>query len=303
MNKIIRIIPPSVTIFNRDEKPDYAGCKRVIEFLIAGGVDGILVLGSSGEFTALSRQDKRDFFQFYAETVAGRVKLYAGTACPDFQDTVALSNDVVAMGYEGAMVIGPYYYALDQGKIFTFYDTLAKRMNGGKLFIYNFPARSGHSVAPETLRKLLEANSNIAGLKDSVTEPTHTNLLCIAARGYPFEIYSGFDDQYLANIASGGAGCIGGLANLVPEIWSDLISATREKNFDRTFAVAHLIHRLMPLYNMDCNFSYLFKRLMVHRGLDVDPRAIFPYSQLDGATCDRAAAILDEVIADYKKLA
>ena len=69
-------------------------------------------------------------------------------------DTVALSNEVNEMGYEGAMVIGPCYYALDQEKIFVYYDTLAKSIKGN-LYIYNFPARSGHSIAPETLKKLV----------------------------------------------------------------------------------------------------------------------------------------------------
>ena len=162
-----KIVTPVVTVFDEKEKPDYEGNKKVIDFLIEGGVDGILVLGSSGEFTGLTKQEKHDFFKFYADYTAGRTKLYAGTGSLNFEDTVALSNEVNEMGYEGAMVIGPCYYALDQEKIFVYYDTLAKSIKGN-LYIYNFPARSGHSIAPETLKKLVENNANIKGLKDSV---------------------------------------------------------------------------------------------------------------------------------------
>lgn len=150
-----KIVTPVVTVFDENEKPDYEGNKKVIDFLIEGGVDGILVLGSSGEFTGLTKQEKHDFFKFYADYTAGRTKLYAGTGSLNFEDTVALSNEVNEMGYEGAMVIGPCYYALDQEKIFVYYDTLAKSIKGN-LYIYNFPARSGHSIAPETLKKLVE---------------------------------------------------------------------------------------------------------------------------------------------------
>ena len=74
-----KIIAPVVTIFNEEEKPDYAGNKKVIDFLIEGGLDGILVLGSAGEFPDLNEQERLDFFRFYAEYVNGRVELLAGT--------------------------------------------------------------------------------------------------------------------------------------------------------------------------------------------------------------------------------
>lgn len=200
---IIATGTPVVTVFDEKEKPDYEGNKKVIDFLIEGGVDGILVLGSSGEFTGLTKQEKHDFFKFYAGYTVGRTKLYAGTGSLNFEDTVALSNEVNEMGYEGAMVIGPCYYALDQEKIFVYYDTLAKSIKGN-LYIYNFPARSGHSIAPETLKKLVENNANIKGLKDSVSEPNHTNELMLAVEGHEFEMFSGFDDQFLYNLTSGG---------------------------------------------------------------------------------------------------
>lgn len=157
-----------------------------------------------------------------------------GTGSLNFEDTVALSNEVNEMGYEGAMVIGPCYYALDQEKIFVYYDTLAKSIKGN-LYIYNFPARSGHSIAPETLKKLVENNTNIKGLKDSVSEPNHTN-------------------------------------------------------------------ELMPLYDMDSNFSLLFKKLMQHRGVEVLDRAIFPYNQMDEEVYKKAESLMDKVIEEYQNL-
>ena len=83
-----KIIVPVVTIFNEEEKPDYAGNKKVIDFLIEGGLDGILVLGSAGEFPDLNEQERLDFFRFYAEYVNGRVELLAGTGCIRYADTL-----------------------------------------------------------------------------------------------------------------------------------------------------------------------------------------------------------------------
>ena len=192
-------------------------------------------------------------------------------------------------------------HALDQEKIFIYYDKLAKAVKGN-LYIYNFPARTGHSINQDTLKKLVELNPNIKGLKDSVSEPGHTNLLMLAVEGHEFEMFSGFYDQYLYNLSSGGVGCIGALSNVVPEMWSDLVRATKSKNFDRVMKLSSLIHKLMPLYNMDSNFSLLFKKLMKHRGVEISDRAAFPYNQMTEDVYKKAEAILDRALEEYQKM-
>lgn len=294
-----KIITPVVTAFDKKENIDYESNKKIIDFLIEGGVDGILVLGSTGEFTGMTYQEKSDFFKFYSDYVDQRVELYAGTGSMNFKETVRLSNDVEDMNYDGVMVIGPYYYGLDQEKIFIYYDTLAKKI-AGNLYIYNFPARSGHSIEGSTVKKLIEENENIKGLKDSVVESIHTNQIARFSEKYDFDIYSGFDDQFLYNISSGGKGCIGGLSNIVPEIWSDLVKAANNNEFDKAIEMSHYIHQLMPLYDLDSNFSYLFKKLMVYRGVDIDPTAVFPFNQMSEEVYNQGKEILDSVLKDYQ---
>ena len=162
------------------------------------------MLGSAGEFPDLNEQERLDFFRFYAEYVNGRVELLAGPGCIRYADTLALSNAVYELGYT-PMVISPYYFEMDQEKPFVYYDRLAKDVKGD-LYLYNFPPRTGHSIAPETIRRLIDANPNIIGLKDSVSTPGHTNMVCRAVEGKPFTVYSGFDDQFLSNIANNGGG-------------------------------------------------------------------------------------------------
>lgn len=293
-----KIIVPVVTVFDRAGKPDFQANKKVIDFLLQYPLDGILVLGSTGEFTELSVAEKRDFLQFYADYVGGRTELYAGTGSLNFHDTLELSAAIYAMGYRAPLVIGPYYYGLDQEHIFTYYDTLAKHLRGD-LYIYNYPARSGHSVSAQTVRRLTAANPNIVGMKDTVNEPSHTNQVCQATADTSFEVYSGFDDQFLYNLAAGGHGSIGGLANIVPDIWCDLIRSTEAKNFDRVVALAHLLHRLMPIYDMGSSCSLLFKKLQVVRGVDISPNAIFPFNESDDRAFAAVRSLLDAVLADY----
>lgn len=295
------IIVPVVTVFEENEKPDFEENKKVIDFLIDGGVDGILVLGSTGEFTVLDYEDKLKFAKDYYDYTNGRVDLYFGSNCSSFEDTVKLSNEAIKIGYKGVMVIGPYYFGTDDEKMFIYYNELAKKVDGD-IYIYNFPARSGYSISGETYAKLVKENNNIVGLKDSVMDPLHTNRLLRSTEDKKTKVYSGFDDQFLYNLSTGGAGCIGALSNLVPDLWSDLIKATKEKNFDKVCKLSTLIHKLMPLYDLDSNFSHLFKRLMAVRGVDISSKSIFPYNQLSEEVYEKGKKILEDVIQEYEQI-
>lgn len=295
------IIVPVVTVFDENEKPDFEENKKVIDFLVNGGVDGILVLGSTGEFTVLDYEDKLQFAKDYYDYTNGRVDLYFGSNCPSFEDTVKLSNEAIKIGYKGVMVIGPYYFGTDDEKMFIYYNELAKKVDGD-IYIYNFPARSGYSISGDTYAKLVNENNNIVGLKDSVMDPLHTNRLLRSTEGKNTKVYSGFDDQFLYNLTTGGAGCIGALANLVPDLWADLIKATKEKKFKKVYELSSLIHKLMPLYDLDSNFSHLFKRLMAVRGVDISSKSIFPYNQLSEDIYEKGRKILEDVIQEYEQI-
>lgn len=295
------IIVPVVTVFDENEKPDFEENKKVIDFLVNGGVDGILVLGSTGEFTVLDYEDKLQFAKDYYDYTNGRVDLYFGSNCPSFEDTVKLSNEAIKIGYKGVMVIGPYYFGTDDEKMFIYYNELAKKVDGD-IYIYNFPARSGYSISGDTYAKLVNENNNIVGLKDSVMDPLHTNRLLRSTEGKNTKVYSGFDDQFLYNLTTGGAGCIGALANLVPDLWADLIKATKEKKFEKVYELSSLIHKLMPLYDLDSNFSNLFKRLMGVRGVDISSKSIFPYNQLSEDIYEKGRKILEDVVQEYEQI-
>lgn len=296
-----KIITPVITVLDRSERPDYEGNKRVIDFLINGDVDGILVLGSAGEFPNFSVEERIDFMKFYSEYVNGRVELFAGTGCVSYQDTLKLSREALRLGYT-PMVIGPYYFGMDQEKLFIYYDRLAKEVEGD-IYLYSYPPRTGHSLEPETVRRLVRSNPNIKGMKESISEPNHTNLICRAVEGYDFTVYSGFDDQFLANAANnGGGGCIGALSIVAPELWRDLVLSYNNGSLELTLKLFHLIQKLMPIYDMDTNCSLMMKKLLVHRGVEIDDRAVFPFDQMSPEIFSKAASLLDSVLEEHRHL-
>ena len=96
---------------------------------------------------------------------------------------------------------------------------------------------------------------------------------------------------------------IGALSNVVPEMWSDLVCAANRKDFTRTMDLAALIGRLSLLYEMDSNCSLMMKKLMVYRGLEICDRAVFPFNHMDESVYQKATALLDSVLEEYREIA
>ena len=290
------IYTPTVTIFNDLGEFDFEGNRKVIEYLIEGGVDGLVPLGSTGEFTTLSLSEKKEFIKFYVKTVNERVQVLPGTGCMDYDKTVELSNYALSLGVKGVLIIPPYYYALSQDEGFKYYDKIAKNVNGD-VYIYNFKARTGFDISPETVLKLAKKNKNIKGMKDSTADIAHTRnvLLKVLPERPDFEIYSGFDDQFIPNVIAGGRGCISAISNIYPKLWSEWVQAVNNNKFDTIQTIGNKIDKLMELYDVQSNFSLLFKKLMVEEGVEINTNTLFPFENIKNDNYEKALMIVKEI--------
>lgn len=275
--KKAKILVPVVTVFDEQGNLDYEGNKKVIEYLIDAGVDGILALGSTGEFVSLSDTEKRDFINYYIETVNGRCPVYVGTGTMDIDETIELSNYSIEKGAAGVCVVVPYYFTVDDEIIYNYYDKLASNVNGN-IFIYNYPARTANSVNSDVTVKLLEKHKNIVGYKDSSGNVPNTRKLILSTKEkFPeFEVYSGFDGDFLDNVVIGGAGVIGALSNIRPDIWTALVKAYNDRDFDQLIVHNEKIIKLMEVYNIKKNFIPLIKLALNINGLNISEYCKFP---------------------------
>lgn len=292
-----KIITPTITVFNEDETIDYKGNKKVIEFLIENGVDGVVPLGSSGEFPDIPFEDRKKFLKFYLEEVNKRVEVLAGTSSINYKETVELSNYAFEWGADGVLVIPPYYYGISQEEVFRYFDRLAGDVKGN-IYIYNFLARSGFDIDADTLTKLAIKHKNIKGMKDSTTSIDHTKecIHKVLEHRPDFEIYSGFDNHFIPNVMAGGSGCIAAISNILPELWSKWVKETRAGNFDKIVEIQNKIDDLMKLYAIDSNFSLLYKKLMKERGVDIGTTTLFPFDLIDDDKYERAKEIFSRYI-------
>lgn len=111
-----KIVTPTLTIFNEDYRINEEGNKKLINYLIENGVDGLAPLGSAGEFPFISFEEKKKLIDIYANEVKERVQLIVGTSSMDFNETVELSNYAYEKGADGVLVIPPYYFGMRDRK-------------------------------------------------------------------------------------------------------------------------------------------------------------------------------------------
>lgn len=294
--KKAQYLTPVVTAFDAEGNLDHTANQAIYDFLINGGVDGLVVMGSTGEFFAMSDAQKKELIDLVVRYVNHRTKVYIGTACMTVEDTIQLSNYAIKAGADGVMIVSPYYFMLSAASLEAYFDQVAAAVQGD-IYLYNFPARTVHDLSPEVTLNLLRRHSHIKGYKDTVTEMAHTRqLLQTIQEEFPdFIIYSGFDENFAHNMLSGGNGCIGGLSNLYPEIFSRWVKAVNEQELQQIAAIQQIVDKMMDLYDIGTPFIPVIKKAMMLRGVPLQGFCTTPLLQPDDQQTQAIQKLLQEI--------
>jgi 4-hydroxy-tetrahydrodipicolinate synthase len=287
------IITPTITVFDQDQKIDFKATEEHIENLIKGGVNGILFLGSIGEFFAMTSAEKKKLISFAVKTVNKRVPVLVGTGGTAAEDVIELTNFAGAEGADGAAVITPYFFQFNQQTLYNYYSHIAQNTDLD-LYIYNFPARSGVNISPETVFELARDYDNIVGIKDTMDTISHTRELIQQVKKpleKDFAVYSGFDEYFLPNLLNGGDGLIGGLSNLAPGLFADFYSSYQKGDFNKIKELVNKINLMMDIYSISDPFFPAIKKAVSISGSNLN------------AVCKEPVGLLtDEQIMNIKKV-
>jgi len=291
-----QIFTPTVTIMKDNGKLDIDGNIRLMDALIAGGVDGFVPMGSTGEYPFFkNNEEKKEYLNEYIEAARGRTQLLVGTGGIGYKETIDLSNHVLAKGVKGVLVISEFYFHMSPKDFYDYYAFMAEHIERD-LYIYNFPARTGSSIDADTIVELVKKYDNIKGLKDSVLDFAHTGeiLRKVLPIRPDFETFSGYDHHFLDNIALGGAGGISALSNMVPRVWSGWVKAARESDKAAMEAGFKRINELMAFYSLESNPQKLIKEVLNRQGVKVNTWCHFPYDYLLEGSLDKAMEMIGE---------
>lgn len=270
-------ITPAVTAMDENGHVDLEANKNIYDFLIKNGMDGILLLGSIGEFFSIPLEEKKMLIREALAYIDHRVTVYVGTNEMNFDACAELSNYALAQGADGVMVISPYYFNLPDSAVLNFYNSLAERVDG-PILLYNFPDRTGYDLRPDLVYTLASRHKNIVGIKDTVPTMGHTRaIIQKVKKEYPdFMVYSGFDEFFGHNVLSGGDGCVAGLSNFAPEIASGYADRARRDDLKGMQEYQQKIDGLMAIYDVAPQFVPVIKKAMAVRGVKLQPYCAAP---------------------------
>ena len=193
---------------------DYEALGRFLEFQIASGIDGIVVMGTTGENATIEPEDQKRVIAYTVEKVNHRVPVIAGTGTNNTEHVLANTRNACQVGADAILVVTPYYNKATQNGLIQHFTTVADASTV-PMIVYNVPGRTGCNLLPKTLAKLAE-HPNIVGVKEAtgnMAQMVEIMHLC----GDKLDVYSGEDALTVPMMAMGAAGTISVLSNVVPK--------------------------------------------------------------------------------------
>ncbi len=230
-----------ITPFDSRGELDEEGLDRNLDHQVKGGVDGLVVLGTTGEAPTLTLQEKE---RIVTRARHSKLPLIVGCGTNSTTSTLETLCWAEALGADIAMVVNPYYNKPTQEGLYRHFSSLSDR-SPLPLLLYNIPGRTGVNLAPKTVERLL-AHTQIIGIKEAAADMVQLSELISFKAKYPnFSVLAGDDGWTLSTLALGGDGVVSVASNLYPKEMQQLIASCKKEDY-RNAAEIH--HRLLPFF-------------------------------------------------------
>lgn len=246
----------------RDGKIDFEALRGLIKFQIDGGVDALLINGTTGESATITDAEKREMISFAVSEVGGRVPVIAGTGSNDTKKAVELSKFACDVGADACLVVTPYYNKASEVGLIKHYEAIADATKI-PIILYNVPSRTGVNIPLSVYEKLSE-HKNIVAVKEA--NPSVSDFARLSARcGKSLDLYSGNDDLILPSLSLGGKGVISVISNSLPR---QTVEICRLWFGGKIEEATELQLKLLPLINaIFCEVNPIpIKALLSHLG-------------------------------------
>ncbi|ASN06067.1 4-hydroxy-tetrahydrodipicolinate synthase [Virgibacillus necropolis] len=261
MGHLFTGIGVAVTTPFQNNEVDYDSFKRHLAFLIENNIQCLVINGTTGEGSTLSRNEKRHLLEIAVETAAGKVPVIAGTGSNSTTGSIEASKDAKDIGVDGLMLITPYYNKTSQRGLIEHFTAIVDAVDLPAL-LYNVPSRTSMTIAPETVQTL-SAHKNIVGLKDATGDLNYFSRVKLLT-DESFAFYSGTDDTALPYLALGGDGLISVAANVLPNEYQTMYERSLD-NLTEAKAIHYRLYPFVAALEIDVN-PIPIKALTAHIG-------------------------------------
>lgn len=215
--------PALVTPFTEDDDIDEEAFRRLIDRQIEGGVEGLVVLGTTGENPTVTDDERRRLVDVAVEQTDGRVPVVIGTGTNATAESATFSREAARAGADGLLVVGPYYNKPPQAGFRAHVAAIAEATDL-PIIVYNVPGRTSFNVRAETMLQLAEEVPTVVGVKEASGDLQQiTDIL--AHRPEHLAVYAGDDEMTFPLLALGGDGVVSVIANALPDRFSEMVRA------------------------------------------------------------------------------
>ncbi|OHB75662.1 MAG: dihydrodipicolinate synthase family protein [Planctomycetes bacterium RBG_16_55_9] len=237
------IIPPMITPLLDRDTLDIAGLERLIEHILAGGVHGLFILGTTGEAPSLSHRLRHELIDRVCEQVNGRVPVLVGITDTCFTESINTANEAKDAGAEALVLAPPYYFPAGQAELLEYLEHLTPELPLS-LFLYNMPSLTKLVIEPQTVRAAADIRG-IVGLKDSSGNMVYFHQLQFLLKDHPdFSLLAGREELLAETVLLEGHGGVCGGANVIPKLYVDLYNAACSKDLPVVEALHEKVMRI-----------------------------------------------------------
>ncbi|MFX0197026.1 MAG: dihydrodipicolinate synthase family protein [Candidatus Hodarchaeota archaeon] len=239
------IFPAMVTPVTDTYKINEKVLHQEIEFLINSGVDGLVLLGESGEYVAVAEKERKTAIDLSLKMIKDRLPLIVGVLSPGIGDAISFATYAKNAGANAILATPPYCVHPSQKGILKYYDRLSREVDI-PIIIYNNPDLIGVNILPETTAELATNVKNIIGIKESNVDICYISHIRDLVSG-KFSILVGRSQQLFPGLCLGAMGAISGIATVIPEIYKEIYLKVVEGNIE---AARKAYYRANPLISL-----------------------------------------------------
>lgn len=237
------IIVPLVTPLSDDNSLDITGLSNLIEHVITGGVQGIFILGTTGEAQSLSMTQREEMIKETSRILQNRLPLLVGISDTSLRDSAALAQKAYEAGAYAVVATPPYYFATAQSELIVYFENLISLLPL-PLFLYNIPVHTKVAFDPKTIKQIAQ-NEKVIGFKDSSANGTYLQTVMYIMRERPeFMIFVGPEEMTAEMVLMGAHGGVNGGANLFPELYVELYNAAKSHNIEKVRDLQQIVMRI-----------------------------------------------------------
>jgi 4-hydroxy-tetrahydrodipicolinate synthase len=241
------IVPPMITPLRARDELDVAGLEKLIEHILAGGVHGLFILGTTGEGPGLSYRLRRELIERVCRQVKQRVPVLVGVTDTAFVESVNVARWAADYGADAVVAAPPYYLPEAQPELQEYLDHLVPELPL-PLFLYNMPALTKVPIEADTIRRALD-NPRIIGFKDSSGDLDYFKKTADIIRSRPdWSLLIGPEEKLLDSLQLGGQGGVSGGANLFPQLYVQVLAAHQAGDAGRARALQQKIQRVSDAF-------------------------------------------------------